>query len=284
MPLQKLNQAANAFASGDFSTRLPEEKGGEIKPLLRAFNQMAEKAEKNDLSHQTFISNVSHDLRTPLTTVSGFVQNMLEGAIPPEKQSHYLRIILDECNRLSRLVQTLLDVSRMSAGKRNYRMDTMDLCELARITLLSFEKRLESKEMEVEISFEKENLLVCADRDAIQQVIYNLTDNAIKFSPTGGTLSMGIRSRGQKAFFSLRNTGEGIPKEELPHLFDRFYKSDRSRGLDKKGMGLGLFIVKSIIDAHKEELWVESLSGSYTEFVFSLPLHSAQKQKNENQR
>lgn len=271
-PLRQLNDAALAFAAGDFSGRLPEEKSGEMTPLIRAYNQMAEQMEERESIQQTFLSNISHDLRTPLTTIGGFIQNMKEGAIPPEKQNHYFQIILGEVDRLSRLVQTLLDSAKLSAGERKYQMAPMDLCELACVTLLSFEKRLEEKKVNVTFDCQRDYIYVQADQDAIQQVIYNLTDNAAKFTPDGGELSVTVKLHGKKAIFSIRNSGEGIPKEELSHLFDRFYKSDRSRGMDKRGMGLGLFIVKSIINAHKEEIWVESLPGSYTEFTFTLPL------------
>jgi len=278
-PMRELNRAAEAFAKEDFSVRLSEEHGGDATPLLRAFNQMAEKMEKNEEIRQTFISNVSHDLRTPLTTIGGFVQNMLSGAIGPERQAHYFQIILSEVERLSRLVQTLLETSRMTAGERKYSFCAMDLCELARLTLLSFEKRLEEKKIEVSVDFVKDSLHVHADPDAIQQVIYNLLDNAIKFTPEKGEISLVITSQGQKAFLSVKNSGSGIPRQELSHLFDRVYKSDRSRGLDKRGMGLGLFIVKSIISAHKEEVWVESAVGEYTEFIFSLPLTAASSRR-----
>lgn len=271
-PLRLLSEAAEAFAKGNFTHRLPEEEGGEMTPLLRAFNQMAQNLEENEKLRQTFVSNVSHDLRTPLTTIGGFIQNMESGAIPPEKQGHYYKIILDEVARLSRLVQTLLETSRMTAGERKYNFAPMDICELARITLLSFETRIDSKHLEVEFDCERDSITVLADQDAIQQVIYNLVDNAIKFTPERGTLSLEITLQKQKVLFQVRNTGEGIPEEELRHLFDRFYKSDRSRGLDKGGMGLGLFIVKTITAAHGEEVWVESKVGEYTSFHFSLPL------------
>ena len=279
-PLRRLDKAAEAYAKGDFRHRLSEKGSGSLTPLFRTFNQMADTVEKNEAVRQTFVSNVSHDLRTPLTTISGFVQNMLCGAIPPEKLPHYYKIILDEVNRLSRLVQTLLETSRMTAGERKYNMAPMDLCELARVTLLSFEKRLEEKEVEVIFFSSQDSLWVEADSDAIQQVVYNLMDNAIKFTPDKGKISVEITTGEKKAFFALTNSGEGIPEEELQHLFDRFYKSDRSRGLDKKGMGLGLFIAKSVIDAHKEEIWVESKRGSYTQFVFSLPLTRQVKKRN----
>ena len=271
-PLQKLDDAARAFARGDFTRRLSESDSGGITTIFRAYNQMAETVEKNEEIRQTFVSNVSHDLRTPLTTVSGFVQNMLEDNIPRERLPHYYKIILDEVNRLSRLVQTLLETSRLTAGERKYHFAPTDLCELGRLTLLSFEARLEEKRIEVDFSAEEDSLSVYADRDAIQQVIYNLLDNAVTFTPEAGWLSVEITRQEEKAFFAVSNSGEGIPEEELPHLFDRFYKSDRSRSLDKRGMGLGLFIAKTIIGAHGEEIWVESKVGSHTRFVFSLPL------------
>ncbi len=271
-PLHLLNVAAEAFAKGDFSHRLPEGKGGEMTPLFRTFNEMAQHVEENENLRQTFVSNVSHDLRTPLTTIGGFIQNMESGAIPPEKQGHYYKIILDEVARLSRLVQTLLETSRMTAGERKYNFAPMDICELARITLLSFETRIDYKSLSVEFECDRDSIMVFADRDAIQQVIYNLIDNAIKFAPERGTLSLGIALQKQKVLFEVKNSGEGIPKEELRHLFERFYKSDRSRGLDKAGMGLGLFIAKTITAAHGEEIWVESKAGEFTAFYFSLPL------------
>jgi signal transduction histidine kinase len=278
-PLALLNEGAEKFAKGDFSQRLPEEEGGEITPLVRAYNQMAQRVEENEKVRQTFVSNVSHDLRTPLTTIGGFVQNMMHGTIPPEKYSYYFKIVLDEVNRLSRLVQTLLETSRMSAGERKYNMQPMDLCELGRITLLSFEAPLEQKRLEVSFDAEPDSIFVFADRDAIQQVIYNLMDNAIKFTPEEGRFAIKVSVQEKKAIFSVENSGDGIPPEELSHLFDRFYKSDRSRGLDKKGMGLGLFIAKSIISAHSEEIWVESQMGRFTRFVFSLPLTNQKGRK-----
>ncbi len=277
LPLRKLNRAAESFAKGDFSGRLDEETGGEVTPMFRAFNQMASRVEENEKLRQTFVSNISHDLRTPLTTIGGFIQNMAAGTIPPERQGHYFKIITDEVDRLARLVQTLLETSRMTSGERKYLFAPMDLCELARITFLSFENRLEEKNLEVEFEAEPDSILTFADQDAIQQVIYNLIDNAIKFTPQNGTLSIRASLQGEKALFSVKNSGEGIPEEELRNLFDRFYKSDRSRGLDKKGMGLGLFIAKTIINAHGEEIWVESRVGDFTQFIFSLPLAGKDK-------
>ncbi len=278
-PLLSLNRAAENASRGDFSLRLEEKMAGRVTPLVRSFNEMAKTAEENERIRQTFVSNVAHDLRTPLTTIGGFVQNMEQGIIPPEKHGKYFKIVQDEVARLSRLVQTLLETSRMTAGEKKYHFAPMDICEVSRITLLSFEERISEKKIEVEFEAAEDSLTVVADEDAISRVIYNLLDNAIKFTPEGGTLSLKITCQEKKALVAVENSGQGIPEEELAHLFDRFYKSDRSRGLDKKGMGLGLFIVKSIIAAHSEEVWVESRVGKFTRFVFSLPLGNSGKTK-----
>lgn len=272
VPLQKMSESAADFAKGDFSRRLPVKGHDEIAAVMQAFNDMAESLEKLEQNRVQFLANVSHDLRTPMTTISGFVQNMLEGTIPPEKQSHYLQIILDETHRLSRLVETLLNMSRMDAGERRFRFQPFDLAESARQTLLSFEKRINEKKIEVNFVCPYDRLFVLADEDAIHQVLYNLFDNALKFTPQEGIWQVRVFIERQKALFAIRNSGEGIPPEELPQIFDRFYKSDRSRGLDKGGMGLGLYIAKTIISAHNEEIWVTSEYGKFTEFVFTLPL------------
>jgi signal transduction histidine kinase len=278
-PLYSLNRAAQKTSRGDFSLRLDEKKGGQVAPLVRSFNEMASTAEKNEKIRQSFVSNVAHDLRTPLTSIGGFIQNMADGIIPPEKYGHYFKIVLDEVARLSRLVQTLLETSRMTAGEKKYNFRPMDLCEVGRITLLSFERRLEEKRIQVAFESAEDSMTVLADEDSVSRVIYNLLDNAVKFTPEEGSLSVKITQMDKKALFAVENSGEGIPQEELSHLFERFYKSDRSRGLDKKGMGLGLFIAKSVIDAHGEEIWVESRVGEFTRFVFSLPLKNTDKNK-----
>ena len=272
LPLEELSHGAEHFSRGDFAYRMKEEKGGELTPILREYNQMAQKSEKSDFLRHSLVSNVAHDLRTPLTAIGGFIQNMLQGSISPDRYRHYFKVILSEVDRLSRLVQTLLSMGKMESGEREYRFAPTDLCEIGRITLLSFEQRIESHHIEVNFSAQEDSISVRADRDALQQVIYNLLDNAINFTPDGGELSVEILIQEKKALFSVKNTGEGIPKEEMSRLFERFYKGDSSRSLNKKGFGLGLFIVKSILDAHEEEIWVESREGSYTRFVFTMSL------------
>jgi len=271
-PVRQMSEAAEGFAKGDFSRRVFLRGSHELAPLAAAFNEMAESVEKLEESRSRFLADVAHDLRTPVTAISGFAQNMLEGVIPEEKRGRYLKIILDESNRLSRLVGTLLNMSKLDAGERRLSFQTFDLAEHARQGLLKFEERINEKHLEVKFDCPFDRLFVKADPDAIRQVTDNLIDNALKFTPEKGTLSVSLSVNGQKALFSITNTGEGIPEEELSHLFERFYKSDRSRGLDKSGMGLGLYIAKSLIDAHDEEIWVTSEAGSFTEFVFTLKL------------
>lgn len=271
-PLGELSKAARAYAAGDYSYRLPEEGSPEMIALFSAFNELAEKIDTSDRDGRTFLANVSHDLRTPMTAIGGFVQNMLNGVIPPEQYDRYLQIISDEVNRLSRLVDTLLYSSRLADRRRSFSIEKMDLAELGRTTLLSFETRLEQKRVEVTFEAPEEEISVSADPDAITRVIYNLIDNAVKFVPEKGVLRVRIEKQKEKALFSVYNTGAGIAPEDLPHVFDRFYKSDRSRGLDKSGTGLGLFIAKSILAAHHEEIWVTSRPGEYAEFFFTLPL------------
>lgn len=271
-PVLEMSRAAGRFARGDFSVRVPIQGRGEIAELSVAFNSMAQAMEDREKVHSGFIANISHDLRTPMTSIGGFVQNMLEGVIPPEKHNYYLQIILDEVHRLSRLVGTLLQTSKMSAGEHRYSFAPFDLCELGRRTLLSFEKGIDDKKLDVEFLCDQDRTFVNGDTDALHQVVYNLIDNAIKFAPQNGYLKIRVGLSGEKAFLSVENSGDGIPAEELPYVFDRFYKSDRSRGIDKTGMGLGLFIAKSVIQAHNEEIWVTSEYGSFCRFVFTLPL------------
>jgi signal transduction histidine kinase len=179
-------------------------------------------------------------------------------------------MIGDEIRRLSRLVAALLDVSRIQAGERKFTMRAFDICEMARVILISFEQKIDKKRLDVEFDVDEENIFVNADRDAIYQILYNICDNAVKFSREGGKYRIRITEKSRKIFVSVYNEGDGIKSEELPRVFDRFYKTDKSRGLDKTGVGLGLYISKSIIYAHNEEIWVKSKYGEYCEFIFTL--------------
>ncbi len=269
-PLKAMSKAAKSFAAGKLDVRVPVTGRDEISELAVAFNDMAASISDLENMRSSFLSNVSHDLRTPMTTISGFIDGILDGTIPKEKQDYYLRMIGDEVRRLSRLVAALLDVSRIQAGDRKFTMSAFDICEMARVILISFEQKIDKKRLDVEFDTEDENIFVLADRDAIYQILYNICDNGVKFSREGGKYRIKISEKDKRIFVSVYNEGIGIPSDELPHVFERFYKSDKSRGLDKTGVGLGMYIAKSIIDAHNEEIWVKSKQGEYCEFVFTL--------------
>lgn len=269
-PIKAMSKAAKSFAQGKFDVRVPIYGKDEIAELGLAMNNMASSLEDLEKARSEFLSNVSHELRTPMTTISGFIDALIDGTIPPEKQDYYLRLIGNEVRRLSRLVADLLDISRLESGDRKFVMSSFDICETARVILISFEQKIDKKKLDVEFEAEDENIFVKADKDAIYQILYNICDNAVKFSREGGKYRVGIFRKNKKVFVSVFNEGQGITEKDLPHVFDRFYKGDRSRGMDKTGTGLGMYIAKSITDAHGEEIWVKSTYGENCEFVFTL--------------
>ncbi len=281
-PLKHISSAAKSFGTGHYDVRVPVKGDDEVAELALAFNNMASSIADNEEQRRTFLANVSHDLRTPMTTITGFVDGILDGAIPPEKHEYYLNVIATEVRRLSRLVGTLLDITRIQAGDRKFTMAPFNICEMARQILISFEQKIDAKHLEVEFDCPEEDMFVLADRDAIYQILYNICDNGVKFSKEGGKYRIRIFCREKKTFVSVYNEGVGIPEGDLPHIFDRFYKSDKSRGLDKTGVGLGLYIAKTIMDAHHEEIWVKSRYGEYCEFIFTLP--ETERPKNDTDR
>lgn len=276
-PLSELNEAAKAIAGGDFKKRVSINAENEISELGDTFNQMADSLEQLEHMRSSFIANVSHDLRTPMTTITGFVQGVLDGTIPEEKHEWYLSIVLDESKRLSRIVTDLLDLSKLEQGSFNIEKREFDINELMRLSVIKFEKRITEKNITLTVGFESENLKVYADKDAIQRVVTNLFDNAIKFTPEGGYIDINTGVKENRAFVSIENSGMGIEKKELLHIFDRFYKTDKSRSLDKNGAGLGLYIVKSIIMAHGEKIWAESKEGEFARFTFTSSLGNDKK-------
>ena len=274
-PLSEVISAAKNYSKGRFDTKIEYDGQDEVAELAVAINDMAASLKQIDEARNSFLGNVSHDLRTPMTTISGFVDGIIDGTIPPEQHEKYLNIISQEVKRLSRLVNTLLEVSRLESGK-DLKMSDFNLSETARTVLISLESKISRKNIEIEFDTGEDDIFVNADPDSIHRVIFNLMDNAVKFTPEKGTISikLGFVSDGKKnrkAQFVIRNSGQGIPKEELPHVFERFYKTDRSRGLDKSGTGLGLYIAKTSIENHGEEITVASVVDSYTEFSFTLP-------------
>ncbi len=272
-PLRNMSRMAGEFAAGNYDTRVPVKGKDEVAALAVAFNDMADSISRLEVMRNTFVANVSHDLRTPMTTISGFIDNILSGAIPPEKHSHYLEVIRAEVARLARLVASLLDISRIQAGERKFDLKPFDICEMARRILFTFEGKIDSKGLEVEFLCDDERMIAVGDHDAIYQILYNICDNAVKFSREKGLLRITLsRVKEDRVQLSVYNEGEGIAADDLPFVFERFYKGDKSRGLDKSGVGLGLFISKTIMDAHHERIWVNSEQGKYCEFNFTLPL------------
>ena len=269
-PLRSMTGAAKKFAKGDFSQRVVVNGKDEVAELGTALNNMAESLDSLEKMRNSFIANVSHDLRTPMTTILGFIEGIKSGAIPPEKHDYYLGVISTEVHRLSRLVSQTLDISRLESGERKFNFIDFDVAETARLILISFEKNIDEKRLDVYFEAEDDEMFVNADKDAIHQVLYNLCHNAIKFSKEGGKFVISIsRNQDKKIQVSVFDEGESIPTEDLKMVFDRFYKTDKSRGLDKSGVGLGLYISKAIIDAHEEAIWAESRDGG-TEFTFLL--------------
>ena len=271
-PLKNMTNAAKSFGKGDFSTRVSVYGNDEVAALGDAFNNMADSLENLEKMRSSFLASVSHDLRTPMTTIAGFIDGIMSGAIPADKQEYYLQIISSEIHRLSRLVSQILDISRLESGDRKMNFATFDVVEVARIVLLSFEKKIEEKKLEVSfIADDEDEMLVYADKDAIHQVLYNLCHNAIKFSREEGKLEIKINNVDLKQLrISVYDDGQSISDEESKKIFERFYKTDQSRGLDKTGVGLGLYISKTIIDAHGESIGVKSIEGQGCEFYFTL--------------
>jgi signal transduction histidine kinase len=270
-PLKDMSRMAKEFAAGNYDARVKARGKDEVAQLAVAFNNMAASISKLELMRNTFVANVSHDLRTPMTTISGFIDNILSGAIPADRRDHYLELIRTEVQRLARLVNSLLDISRIQAGDRKFDFRSFDICEMARRILFSFEAKIDGKRLDVAFACDADRMYVHADHDAIYQILYNLCDNAVKFSRENGKLEITLTAAEGCVTVSVYNEGEGIAAEDLPFVFERFYKGDKSRGLDKSGAGLGLFIAKTIMDAHNEKIWVESEQGKFCRFSFRLP-------------
>ena len=274
-PLQDMAKAANAFGHGDLEARVKIEEGNseEMEELALAFNNMACSLQKSEYRRQEFVANVSHELKTPMTTISGYVDGMLDKTIPEDKWPHYLQIVSDETKRLSRLVRSMLDISQLQSegGIPDEKKIHFDLEDCCGSVLITFEKKIEDKGLNVEVDMPEHPVYTFANEDYITQVIYNLIDNAVKFCPRGKTLGLKIREGGAKVYVSVFNEGDTIPPEELPLVFDRFHKLDKSRSQNRDGWGLGLYIVKTIVCSHGENISVTSRDGK-TEFTFTLPL------------
>ena len=274
-PLREMAKAASRFGHGELTARVQvdERHTLEMQELATAFNNMASSLQKSEYQRQEFVANVSHELKTPMTTIGGYVDGILDGTIPAPKQEKYLRIVSDEVKRLSRLVRSMLDISRLQdqQGIPDEKKSRFDLCECMGQVLITFEQKIIEKQLEVDVTFPEHPVLTRANEDYVTQVIYNLIDNAVKFCPQGQVLGIRIREGDSKAYISVSNQGQTIPPEELSLVFDRFHKIDKSRTQNRDGWGLGLYIVKTIVCAHGEDISVTSREGK-TEFTFTMPL------------
>ena len=269
-PIREMAQATRRYAEGDFDVRMKDYgRDDEVGELAASFNNMAETLQQTERQRREFIANISHELKTPMTTIAGYTDGMLDGTIPPENERQYLQIISNESRRLSRLVRRMLDVSQLQAMDPLRGGNHFDVCESMRRVLISMEKKINDRHLDVDADIPEEPILVLGDTDMITQVIYNLLENAAKFAREGSTLYLGVTTLDGKARVTVRNLGDTIPAEELPLLFERFHKSDKSRSEDKDGVGLGLYIVKTILEQHHEKINVTSEDG-VTTFTFSL--------------
>lgn len=270
-PLRGMASAARSFGEGNFTVRVPVTSMDEIGQLAVAFNNMADSLSSVEGARRNFIANVSHEFKTPMTTIAGFIDGILDGTIPPEKQRHYLDIVSQEVKRLSRLVRTMLDLSRIDNGELKLRPARFDLTGVVLSALLSLEKPIEDKKIEVRGLENTDSLFVNGDPDMIHQVVYNLLDNAAKFTNEGGYIALKLEEKSDRVTVMVENSGPGIAPDELPMVFDRFYKTDKSRSHDKNGMGLGLYIVKTIIRLHGGDITAESVQNEFCRFTFWLP-------------
>lgn len=266
-PIKEMSIAAAEFSRGSFSKRIIPQSKDEIGQLAESFNSMAASLDNTEKVRKSFISNVSHDLRTPITSITGFVDGILDGTIPQDKVEDYLKIVSSESRRLSTLVNSFLDLSRMDEGAIKLNLSVFDINELVCQTLISFEPRIMEHNIQINLKIDGKRM-VRADKDKIIRVITNLIDNAIKFTNDGGTITISVQ-KGKQVFVSVQNTGIGISAEDLPFIWNRFYKADKSRGMNREGTGLGLFIVKGILDQHKQKIRVTSKDG-LTTFIFTL--------------
>ncbi|MEB1808608.1 MAG: cell wall metabolism sensor histidine kinase WalK [Bacillaceae bacterium] len=270
-PLRHMNDIAMQYAKGDFSQNVEVKSEDEVGQLGATFNFMAKELDRLEQMRKDFVANVSHDLRSPLTSIKGFLVALTDGTIPKERTNHYYSIMKNETDRLIKLVNDLLSLTQLEAGQISLHPTTYNLSEQIRLTVAKMEPELMKKQIEVEIVGDKEDISVYADHDRIEQVLVNLMQNAIYYSPQKSKIRIVLTSRNGKVSILIEDTGEGIPDDELEHIWDRFYKTDKARS-KKVGTGIGLSIVKSIIDLHESSITVQSDVGKGTKFEFTLPI------------
>lgn len=268
-PLSEINNAAKKLAKGEVEKRVYIDSEDEIGELADSFNIMAESLEKVDTVRREFISNVSHELRSPITSIKGFITGIIDGVIPKDKENYYLNIVNDEVGRLSRLVTDLLDISSMESGKFKLNILRMDINEIITLCTLNLEGKIQEKKINVEVIFSDNHEYCLGDRDRIIQVVTNLIENAIKYGEEGGRIQIETYAKGDLVYVSIFNSGPLIPKEDINKIWDRFYKLDKSR-TNKVSTGLGLSIVRLILTQHKQDIWVKNIPDKGVKFTFTL--------------
>lgn len=268
-PLSEINNAAKKFAKGEVEQRVYIDSEDEIGELAESFNIMAESLEKVDAVRREFISNVSHELRSPITSIKGFITGIIDGVIPKDKENYYLNIVNDEIGRLSRLVSDLLDISSMESGKFKLNIIEMDINEIITVCILNLEGKIEARKRKVEVIFNDNHEYCLGDRDRIIQVVTNIIENAIKYGDEGGKIEVETYAKGDLVYVSIFNNGPIIPKEDMNKIWERFYKMDKSR-TNKVSMGLGLPIVRLILTQHKQDIWVNNIDDKGVKFTFTL--------------
>ena len=268
-PIDNINNVAKRLAKGEVEKRVVVNCNNEIGELAESFNIMAECLEKSDTKRREFISNVSHELRSPITSIKGFIGGILDGVIPRDRENYYLKIVYDEIDRLARLVNDLLDMSAMESGKFNLAITEFDINQVISLCILNLEHKIQEKGLNVKATFHNNRAYVLGDRDRIIQVVTNIIENSIKYSNDDGEIKIDVYSKGEKVYVDIFNSGECIEEKELNKIWDRFYKSDKSR-TNKLSTGLGLPIVRSILSQHNEDIWVKNIEGKGVSFIFTL--------------
>ncbi len=269
-PLKRLSNMTKELAKGNFDVRVKVSSHDEVGQLAETFNQAAEDLERYEATRSSFIASVSHELRSPMTSMQGLVQAMLDGTIKDDQRDYYLNVVLGETKRLSILINDLLDLTRMESGTFPMDIKKIDINEIIRRTVITFENRIRKEKIDVDIEMSDGRCMVMGDKDRMAQVMVNLIDNAVKFTPEGGKLAVRVAEEGKTVKVSVINSGKPIAEEELPLVFVRFYKTDKSRNREQEGTGLGLSIVKKIIEQHGQKIWVTSSEEEGTTFTFTL--------------
>lgn len=271
-PVLEIEKITQKYAKGDFSERFSKTNNPEFNNIYGSLNKMADFIATYENTSKNFIANVSHELRTPITTIGGFIDGILDGVIPKSKHYQYLKIVSQEITRLRILISSMLNMTKFESGTMKPNFKETNVTELLIKTVFMFEQKIENKKVDIQ-GLDAERLIIVADSDLIEQVIYNLIENAVKFVNENGIISFDLRRNENDAFISIKNTGEGLKDSEISQVFDRFYKTDSSRGKDKTGLGIGLSISRKIVRLHNGQITVKSVHGEYTEFIIKLPVN-----------